>query len=79
MIKGKRLHNEYMKYMRRWKKCGKPIHVLETPCCVEKLEVPAPSSAQQWDSLVECPFCGQMFMKIVTQDRAVGKTLELQP
>lgn len=64
-------------YVARWKASGKRTQILVTPCCNKDLEVPSQDrdDGQQWDSLMTCPHCGALFMKVVTYAHAEGRTL----
>lgn len=60
----------HLAYMARWKGNRQ---AMTTPCCMRELEVPAPEELGiSWDSLVECPHCGGMFMEVVFRDTARG-------
>lgn len=70
----KTLLQRHLDYMARYKGHRQP---LVTPCCQFDLVVSAPTDAgDQWDSLVECPNCGEMFMKVVTSTEARGLLLQ---
>ena len=48
-------------------------HTLSTPCCGNALVVKAPTDpGDQWDSLMTCPHCGELFMKVATSTSARG-------
>jgi hypothetical protein len=65
----------HIAYVERWKASGKRTQILVTPCCSADLEVPSQdrNDGQQWDSLMTCPHCGALFMKIVTFAHAEGR------
>ena len=67
-------------YVERWKASGKRTLVLKTPCCSADLEVPSQDREgdRQWDSLMTCPHCGELFMKIVTFAHAEGRLPKLR-
>lgn len=68
---------QYAAFMSGW--TGN-VRNLETPCCGNSLSVRAPGdSTEQWDSLVDCPYCGQMFMKVVTSTAAEGRIPPFAP
>lgn len=65
------LHRTYIAKLRA---AGAPIRRLKTPCCGKELEVTVPTSKrEQWDSLFKCPYCQTLFMKISTNDKAIGR------
>jgi hypothetical protein len=64
---------QHNKYMTGYKTAGGASRTLTTPCCASELEVPVPKSVhEQWDSLMVCPFCGQLFMKVAWHDKVEG-------
>jgi len=69
---GLKAHTDYVE---RWKASGKRTLIMKTPCCDADLEVPSQDrdDGQQWDSLMTCPHCGALFMKIVTFRQAIGR------
>lgn len=68
---------KHIAYVARWKVGGKRTHKLTMPCCGESLEVPAPDKpgGKQWDSLMTCPHCGELFIKIVTYAGAEARAI----
>lgn len=55
------------------KEQGLPIKSYSTPCCVQQLEDRVPPESQpQWDSLVSCPFCRALFLKVARHDGITG-------
>lgn len=63
-----RRHRAFMKQYRGHRR------QLKTPCCGKRLTVPAPRDpAEQWDSLATCPYCAELFMKVVNHKAAVGR------
>jgi hypothetical protein len=64
----------HLDYLNGWKEGGKRTRTLVTPCCHKDLEVPAPpeDDGQRWDSVMVCPHCGEMFVKVVTFGYAEG-------
>ncbi|MCR6661853.1 MAG: hypothetical protein NVV60_01565 [Luteimonas sp.] len=60
-------------WMKRWNGNRRSF---KTPCCGKRLTVPAPSDKrQQWDSLMTCPHCEVLLMKVVTTESAKGLLL----
>lgn len=60
-------------YIARCKADGDPTLTYNTPCCGQQLEDRVPSKADwKWDSLVSCPFCGALFMKVARHDGIAG-------
>lgn len=60
------LLKEHQAYMKSWRSSGKPVLKYKTPCCHRNLQTPAPPAGETWDSMVTCPYCGSLHLKIVT-------------
>lgn len=59
----------HLDYVYRMKSRGHPVRFYSTPCCAKRIEDIVPAVADiVWDSLAECPFCGEMYMKIARHD-----------
>lgn len=68
------LLDDHLNYMARYTGHRLP---LVTPCCEFRLDVPAPrDEADRWDSLMRCPNCGRLFMKVATSIEARGRLPE---
>jgi hypothetical protein len=65
--------SEYFDYIAKWKSSGGRTLFLTTPCCEKKIEVGAPMDTESvWDSVMECPHCGELMFKIVTYSEATA-------
>lgn len=65
-------------FLARWKAHGRPTQAFRTPCCNERLETTAPDDRREkWDSLTTCPYCGGMFMKVVTANSVSVRMAEM--
>lgn len=68
------LLDAHLDYMARYTGHRLP---LITPCCGFKLDVPAPrDAADRWDSLMRCPSCDRLFMKVAINVEAHGRLPE---
>lgn len=65
------LKQQYTAYIARLKKRGDKLASYRCPHCREQIEAPAPPRGQKWDSMVECPHCGNLHFKIVSANRRV--------
>jgi len=65
---------KYKTYIGDWKAAGKPVRRMKMACCKHFIEVPVPfDPSEKWDSLMGCPHCGELVMKIVTSTSAVSR------
>lgn len=65
------LLERYNAYMAKWEGNRQ---TLAMPCCGQELEVQAPSEpGEVWDSMIECPYCGEHSFKVVTHDKAIAR------
>lgn len=67
------MRERYNTWITAYELGGGNVRVLTTPCCQKELTVPVPKAHhEQWDSLMVCPFCRRLFMKVAHHDRAEG-------
>lgn len=60
-------------YIARCKANGAPTQTYNTPCCSRELEDRVPPEGEgPWDSLVTCPYCGDLFWKVAHHDGIAG-------
>lgn len=56
-------------YMENYKARGGNWAVMQCPHCDAPLDTPIPSNShEKWDSLIVCPHCDGLYMKIATKD-----------
>ena len=58
------LMQRHENYIAAIKANGGKCVVYQTPCCGKSLESLAAPDGENWDSLVTCPFCGDLFAKL---------------
>lgn len=66
------LLERHTEYIARCKTNGAPTRIYSVPCCGKALEDRVPPAGEQWDALVTCPYCGEMFMKVAHHDLITG-------
>ena len=64
---------QHEEYISKYKSKGGQVLTYKTPCCKKLLESPKPSAGEQWDSLTRCPYCDEIFMKISTEKKIIGR------
>jgi hypothetical protein len=68
------LASRHAEYMKKYTATGGHALPLITPCCHKRIMVPAPKQlGMAWDSLMACPHCETLFMKVATSCEAVGR------
>lgn len=71
---GLRLH-KYNVWIARMRKAGAKLAVYACPTCHEKIEALVPPRGDQYDSLVECPYCEELHFKAVDANGHVNVKL----
>lgn len=56
---------KYKAYIARLKKSGAKLSAYFCPHCAKEIEALVPPRGDRYDSMVECPHCGEMHFKIV--------------
>lgn len=65
---------KYEAYFARLKKNGDKLSAYRCPYCTKEIETLVPPRGDQYDSLVECPHCGEIHFKVVDDRGHVGTT-----
>lgn len=71
---GEVLKQKYQAFILRCKASGTPLLRFTCPQCSNDIETPAAPHGDEWDSISTCPFCGTVYMKVVTD-----ADVEIQP
>lgn len=67
------LKQKHDEFIARLKAQGTKILEFKCPACGKKIETQAAPKGDTWDSLSNCPHCEALYMKIVTNKKAVGQ------
>lgn len=69
------LKEKHEAYIAKVRAGGSKTAFYSTPCCRKELEDRLGEKGRVWDTLAVCPYCGTVYLKVITATRIRGLIL----
>lgn len=63
---------QYLRHLQQLRAEGRRLIAFACPCCGQSIETGAAVPGESWDTLTDCPHCGEVFLMITEGNSARG-------